>query len=540
MKLKYILLIFTVLSMGVSAQANQWKAVNRIMSWTDDDWDKNLKSSLDSLEWAREVSNKNRWSKKEALLYGKLAKFMLRKLNNFERASFYVGEIKKIALRNNNSPEILSIYHNNLGILYYHEGVDRKRAFKEFNKSIEIAKENKFKPGYSTTNNYALALMSEQKYDSALIMLNESLMSYDLESNQKKALNFYSLNYTNRGVCFIYKGISDSASFYFNKALEYSQKSNRKDDLFKAYVYLGVFNQESNNIDIAIDYLTKAKDLLFVPLNFSYKTLLFESLAECYIQKKDFKKAHESRLKQIVYSDSLKQQGYLQQAFSLDYRFELDSITYQKNVNELTSKMDKQNFQFKIVLSISIFTLCLIIALFIIYRLNKQRQLNKIKAENELLEKEKIRQAAELAIFKKEEELIQANVEISIHKNELLSLKNKLESHLEKSYDPEFDDLKHFLKQIKHSEKKLDQLKYLDQVLNSSNNAFYQRIKEKFPNLTDDEMRLATLIRLNLSSDELTLVFNISSSSLMTKRYRLRKKLLLEKEASLEEFIMNL
>jgi DNA-binding CsgD family transcriptional regulator len=53
-------------------------------------------------------------------------------------------------------------------------------------------------------------------------------------------------------------------------------------------------------------------------------------------------------------------------------------------------------------------------------------------------------------------------------------------------------------------------------------------------------MRLATLIRLNLSSEELVLIFNISAASLMTKRYRLRKKLNLKKNESLEYVIVSI
>jgi DNA-binding CsgD family transcriptional regulator len=177
---------------------------------------------------------------------------------------------------------------------------------------------------------------------------------------------------------------------------------------------------------------------------------------------------------------------------------------------------------------------------FVFYRLNKVKELNRIKAENEFLEKEHIRQQAEIDLLRKEEELIHANVELNVQKNELTGLKNRLQAHLDKSYDPEFDDLKHFLKQAQKTEKKTEQLKYLDHVLSYSNSAFYVRLKELHPNLTEDEMRLATLIRLNLSSEELIQVFNISMSSLMTKRYRLRKKLELHKEAGLEEYIMSL
>jgi len=156
------------------------------------------------------------------------------------------------------------------------------------------------------------------------------------------------------------------------------------------------------------------------------------------------------------------------------------------------------------------------------------------------LEKERIRQQSEIDLFRKEEELIHANVELNVQKNELSGLKNRLQTHLDRSHDPEFEDLKHFLKQAQKTEKKLEQLKYLDHVLSYSNSVFYSRLKQVHPTMTEDEMRLATLIRLNLSSVELVQVFNISMNSLMTKRYRMRKKLEIPKDSSLEEYIITL
>jgi len=427
-----------------------------------------------------------------------------------------------------------------LGVLYYHEGIDRKRALIEFEKSIQIAQKNGVKPGYSSTNNYALVLIKEGKYDEALKMLEDTKQSFLEVFSNEKASELLNLNYLNRGICYIYKGVPDSVTYCFQKSLEYASVAKKDDGVFRAMVYLGVYSQESGDYDKAIEYFTGAKDFLNIPFHYSDKILLFESIADCYLNKGDFEMAHDSRRQQVMFLDSLKSQGYSQQAFSLDYKFELDSIRFQREVANLNSIAEKQKIQYQVILGISVFSLMLLIAIFIIYRLNKQKQISFIRLKNEELENEKIKQQAELEIFRKEEELIQANVELSVQKNELQTLKSKLQLHLEKSYDPEFDDLKHFLKQVNKSERKAEQLKYLDHVLNFSNNSFYIRLREKYPNLSEDEMRLTTLIRLNLSSEELVLIFNISAASLMTKRYRLRKKLNLKKNESLEYVIVSI
>ena len=536
----YFLISFATFSANAQSKVQVRERVDRIISWADADWESDLHLSLDSLEWAREVSHENKWNVREVKVLSKLTQFMLKKLNNYERASFYVGEIKKVSSNNPKDAELKSIYHNMLGVLYYHEGIDRKRALIEFEKSIQIAQKNGVKPGYSSTNNYALVLIKEGKYDEALKMLEDTKQSFLEVFSNEKASELLNLNYLNRGICYIYKGVPDSVTYCFQKSLEYASVAKKDDGVFRAMVYLGVYSQESGDYDKAIEYFTGAKDFLNIPFHYSDKILLFESIADCYLNKGDFEMAHDSRRQQVMFLDSLKSQGYSQQAFSLDYKFELDSIRFQREVANLNSIAEKQKIQYQVILGISVFSLMLLIAIFIIYRLNKQKQISFIRLKNEELENEKIKQQAELEIFRKEEELIQANVELSVQKNELQTLKSKLQLHLEKSYDPEFDDLKHFLKQVNKSERKAEQLKYLDHVLNFSNNSFYIRLREKYPNLSEDEMRLTTLIRLNLSSEELVLIFNISAASLMTKRYRLRKKLNLKKNESLEYVIVSI
>jgi inorganic phosphate transporter, PiT family len=69
---------------------------------------------------------------------------------------------------------------------------------------------------------------------------------------------------------------------------------------------------------------------------------------------------------------------------------------------------------------------------------------------------------------------------------------------------------------------------------------FHTKLKTSFPNLTDMDKRLAGLLRLNLSTKEISSLLNISPKSVEISRYRLKKKLKLEKEDNLLKFISNL
>ena len=65
-----------------------------------------------------------------------------------------------------------------------------------------------------------------------------------------------------------------------------------------------------------------------------------------------------------------------------------------------------------------------------------------------------------------------------------------------------------------------------------------KRIKELHPSITPNDLRLCAYLRLNLSSKEIAPLLNISHKSVEVKRYRLRKKMGLDHDQSLADYIL--
>jgi FixJ family two-component response regulator len=68
---------------------------------------------------------------------------------------------------------------------------------------------------------------------------------------------------------------------------------------------------------------------------------------------------------------------------------------------------------------------------------------------------------------------------------------------------------------------------------------FLKRLKDKFPELSPRELKLCAYLKLNISSKEISSLMNISTRGVEISRYRLRKKLNLDRNSNLTDFIMS-
>ncbi|MFC0606004.1 helix-turn-helix and ligand-binding sensor domain-containing protein [Winogradskyella pulchriflava] len=80
--------------------------------------------------------------------------------------------------------------------------------------------------------------------------------------------------------------------------------------------------------------------------------------------------------------------------------------------------------------------------------------------------------------------------------------------------------------------------KFFKQAFNNADKDFMDKIKAAHPDLTPNDLKFCAYLRLNLSSKEMAPLLNISTKSVETKRYRLRKRLNLNHDESLVNYIL--
>ncbi|OKS86956.1 triple tyrosine motif-containing protein [Mucilaginibacter polytrichastri] len=75
---------------------------------------------------------------------------------------------------------------------------------------------------------------------------------------------------------------------------------------------------------------------------------------------------------------------------------------------------------------------------------------------------------------------------------------------------------------------------------NEAHENFFKKIKTQYPDLVPNDLKLCAYLRMNMSSKEIASLLNISLRGVEIRRYRLRKKLSIEHDKNLSEFLIEL
>ncbi|MFY0654703.1 MAG: two component regulator three y domain-containing protein [Cyclobacteriaceae bacterium] len=128
-----------------------------------------------------------------------------------------------------------------------------------------------------------------------------------------------------------------------------------------------------------------------------------------------------------------------------------------------------------------------------------------------------------------------------INKNEFISeIKNGLNAVTKKtSITERTKELAKIIKNIEKNKTKDNDWDHFEFHFDRVHGDFSERLKIKYPNLSPQERRMSAYLRMNLSSKEIANLLNISVRGVEIGRYRLRKKLGIDREVNLSEFILN-
>ncbi len=191
--------------------------------------------------------------------------------------------------------------------------------------------------------------------------------------------------------------------------------------------------------------------------------------------------------------------------------------------------------------------------LYLYYRWNKMRYVQKLelqeeelkhqkkilemslKVENELNLQEYEKHILELKLQTKSSEVTGKSLSIAKQSEMIESIQGILNTEVD------FNKLKSEIKKvIKSNAINKHEWQTFESNLNQIHDQFIINLTKKYPNLTSKDIKLCVYLKMNLSSKEIAPMMNITFRGVELQRYRLRKKLNLIQDENLSKFLLSI
>jgi tetratricopeptide (TPR) repeat protein len=243
------------------------------------------------------------------------------------------------------------------------------------------------------------------------------------------------------------------------------------------------------------------------------------------------------------------------------FEIELSKNLLKSEVERLSAseKYNKTVLFFSILSGSVLILLLIILTLFLLNR-HKRLEVKKRLAEEKakLAEEEKLLQEAELknVVLEqklKEEEIDRLNLEMQVKEQELIfqSLMNADLSQKNSSIIEKLSEFKYRFTTKKDQENyantiseiarnsKADPMERFDILFRQMHGGFLEKLLEICPDLSNSELQVCALLRLNLSSKDIARLVNLNPSSIDGTRHKIRRKLKIDPEMSLTSYLLS-
>jgi ligand-binding sensor domain-containing protein/DNA-binding CsgD family transcriptional regulator len=172
-----------------------------------------------------------------------------------------------------------------------------------------------------------------------------------------------------------------------------------------------------------------------------------------------------------------------------------------------------------------------LIVLYFKYKLIRQNERLGMELRQSSLERELDTKSYELML----------TIRYLINKNEILTeLQNEVNAIKEHSSKYPIKNLRSMERIITEGlDNQTEDWKNAMNSLKLSQQGFFKKLMEQYPKLTPNDLRLCSYLRMNFSTKEIARLLNNSPRAIEISRYRLRKKMNLDHDINLSEFLMS-
>ncbi len=367
-----------------------------------------------------------------------------------------------------------------------------------------------------------------KRYEEAIPYFTKNIEYYTETNNEYKLAN----TYNSLGTVYFEMEDYDTALPFFEKSYALTQKLGDKSGMAFNARNLGRLSMVKNNPRKALDYYTIGMNLSKETGSIAILRADYQNVSNAYAGLEDYKNAYDYRLKHQVLNDSIFQAENVAKLNELDIQYQTEkkeaAIALQEEEIKTLNAQAKSDRLSKTLYGIGMFSLLAIAGL--LYFGFKQRM-----KKNEI-ERQKQEEIYKQEIAFKKRELTSQTLHL-VQKNTFIQeLRENLE-RIKKSpelFKVEFKRIVLLLKKENAEDKDWEVFKsYFSEVHNN----FDTTLRSLYKEITEKEIRLAAFLRMNLSTKEIASILNVLPDSVLKSKYRLKKKLDLDKDMDLSTFL---
>ena len=398
------------------------------------------------------------------------------------------------------------------------------------NKACEIFEErDNIRALAQTKNNLGKMYEALGKVDSSRINHRNSI-KYSEQTGQSWVLK---QNFWNLGRMEYDEGILDSAKFWLDQAQEMAQQSN---DIFllggieryfaKIAIAQGNNRVARNHLQSSLPYLREYNDP---------NALLeaYNDYSELYEELGGFEEALSYKVKAKEVQDSLYTLKKDQQIAELNLIYETEKKDAEIKLLEQRAQIDQA--QKRLLWGGIAFTLLL--GSLIIYTVWQKRRKDRLIHEQEQAIEIEKRKNAEIELEFKKKELTAKVLQLA-KKNEFLQdLEDQIRDLKSTNDDRVKRTSQRLARMINHDTREDEEWDQFVKSFTSVHQGFIDGLIRKHGPLSKNELRLISLLKMNLSSKDIANTLRISNEGIKKARYRLRKKLALNSEMDLQKYL---
>ncbi|MEJ2881118.1 tetratricopeptide repeat protein [Pedobacter sp. GR22-6] len=455
-------------------------------------------------------------------------------LGHYQRALEYHLEAGRL-FEKAGKQKLLAENYLQLGTLQYYNR-DTAQSGKSYSIAMRIFEKQKDTPGIAAAlGKMGHLLEKKQKYSQAFDYQQRALRVYASINNRTGMAK----TFENLGSIYEDIGNYDEAMSYFHSALTNYADVGEEISTIEVVNNIGDIYRKTNNYNKALQQYFSALKLAQAHLEMYQINSAYRDIAKTYHLMGQNESAYtygelsRSCLLKIYSIEGSKQMAFLQALNDVE-----------KKNNEIRELQNEKKINLIITVATVMVILLLIFSVFLI--LSRQRiKLEVLEAQKQLME-------AELKNRKMEETQLKLDIGIKskelstqvlhvIQKNQLLeNLKTQLEEITKDEKRDQKKQLRQVIQQINLNFNNDAYWLEFRQLFEQIHHSFFDNLNRRFPGLTSADLKLISLLKMNMDSADMASMLAISQDSLRIARYRLRKKLDLEQGENLIAFLQSI